>query len=461
MLLRVAGRSPLHTVFPEDRTVFLPEALARPWHLFAAYAGYLELLPRLIGQLAASVPLLDAAPVFALSGAVVAAAAGLLVYHASAGHIRSTALRALLGAAVVLLPLAPLEIADSGVDTSWYLMLALFWAALWRPATRGGLAAAAAAGFLTAASNPLALAFAPLFALRVAALRRVREHAATAGWAAGLLLQLPVMAAAHRSRLGDIGGLGQTLAFYAHDVLLPALGWRFAWALQAVLGRNGATLAVGLGLAAVGCLIAVTGSTRVRLFAAAAVVTGFLETAMAVTLSGWVPPEKVWFGFEPGSRYTALPVFLLQATAIVAVDGALRRRARAADAPGPTAAGPAAAGWRFRPPVRPRAWPASAAPPAIAAGVALVAVLSAGWATDFRNSYGRGQAGWWAPVAARWLTACERSASGQITVHAAELRSIALPCASLHGVARGYRAGEDGSSASAAASEATSGAAGR
>ena len=138
LLLRIAGPSPLTTIWAEDRTVFLVQALASPGHLFASYAGYLQLLPRLIAQLVSFLPLPEAAAAFALAGAVIAAAVALFVFHASAGHIHSAWLRGLLAAAVLLLPVAPLEIADSGVNTPWYLLFALFWAGLWRPRGRGG-----------------------------------------------------------------------------------------------------------------------------------------------------------------------------------------------------------------------------------------------------------------------------------------------------------------------------------
>ena len=203
LLLRIAGPSPATTIWAEDRTVFLVGALAGPRHLFAPYAGYLQLLPRLIAQLVSFLPLPDAAAAFAIIGAVIAAAVALFVFHASAGHIRSAWLRGLLAAAVLLLPVAPLEIAGSGVDTPWYLLFALFWAALWRPRTRGGMALAGAVAFLAGASTPLALALAPLLIVRIAALRQIREHAVTAGLAAGLLLQLPVIHAAHNSRTGQ------------------------------------------------------------------------------------------------------------------------------------------------------------------------------------------------------------------------------------------------------------------
>ena len=87
MLARIPGRPAWDTIYNEDLTVYLVDALARPWHLFTVYGGYIQLMPRLLGQLAASLPLRWAAEVFALSGALSAAASAILVFHASAGVI--------------------------------------------------------------------------------------------------------------------------------------------------------------------------------------------------------------------------------------------------------------------------------------------------------------------------------------------------------------------------------------
>ncbi len=340
LLLRIAGPSPLTTIWAEDRTVFLVQALATAGHLFASYAGYLQLLPRLIAQLVSFLPLPEAAAAFALAGAVIASAVALFVFHASAGHIHSVWLRGLLAAAVLLLPVAPLEIADSGVNTPWYLLFALFWAGLWRPRGRGGMALAGAVGFLAGASTPLALALAPLLILRMAALRRVREHAVTAGLAAGLLLQAPVILAAHNSRVDQTSSPGGVVGFVAHDVVLPALGWHLDWWLQAAAGRNGATLLVGCALAAVFGAIAVTQPARVRLVAAVALGCGFLLAAAAATLLRWVTVGSIHFHVEPGSRYTTLPIFLMEAAVIVAVDNVV--------APGPRAGAAGRAGGGVR-----------------------------------------------------------------------------------------------------------------
>jgi len=143
MLLRVAPLPSWDVVYAEDNGVFLVGALAHPWDLLAQFGGYLELVPRVLGQIVSLLPLWDAARVYAVSGALIAAVCALFTYHASEGYIRSPWLRGMLGAALILLPLAPIEMADSGVDSPWYLLPTAFWAVMWRPRTRSGMLAAA------------------------------------------------------------------------------------------------------------------------------------------------------------------------------------------------------------------------------------------------------------------------------------------------------------------------------
>lgn len=406
LLLRVPGPA-WRSLYAEDQYVFLVGALSNPWHLLVPYAGYLELLPRIIGQFAACLPLRDAAVAVTLTGAVVASGCALFVFHASAGHIRSAGWRALLAASVLLLPVATIEIADSGVNTPWYLMLALFWAVLWRPRTRTGLAVAALTGFLAAASDPLALVLAPLLAARLVALRRFREHAVTAGWAAGCLLQVPVAltgSAAHQSRVGKLAPPGQSLAFYGHDVVLPALGWHLSWHLTALAGLTGATLIAGGVLAVFFGWILVTQPGRVRLFVATALAGGLVYTVAAATISSWVATRQVTFFSEPGSRYTTLPIFLFASAAIVAADARTRQ------------AGP----------LRERGVRA------LAAIAVIVAVVVAGWVPDYRYPTGRSDWPAWAPVASRWLRDCDQPGTRSITVTAwGSPATVTIPCANL------------------------------
>ena len=412
MLVRVAGPvvPAWDSIYGEDLSVYLVQALQHPWPLLVPYAGYVQLVPRLIAQCAVYLPLRDAAAAFAILGALVTAGSALFVFHASAGHVRSAVLRFVLALAVVLLPVAQLEIADSGVNSAWYLLFALFWAVLWRPGTRTGMAGAAAVGFLTAASTTMSVVFAPLLLARVIALPRLREHAVTAGWAAGCLLQLPYVVSnlgSAQSRAAHAASPGQVLAFYGHEVILPALGWHLAWRLQAFAGRNGATLIIGAILAAFFGWALLTQRGQARVFVVACLITGFLSAAAGATLKPGVTTTPVAENFESGSRYTALPIFLIEAAAVVAVASFICRSQH-----------------RLR---------------TVAAVTALVGVLSVGWITDFRYQGWRGGTLNWPPTAAAWLHACQHAPDGIIHEPTGSQPRTPIPCASLR---RLYPAGQ-------------------
>jgi hypothetical protein len=386
MLARIGGRPAWDSVWAEDPGIYLPQALAHPWHLLQPYGGYLQLVPRLIGQIAAIVPIRDASVVFAVSGALIASACGLFTYHASAGQISSRWLRVLLGLSVVLLPVAQLEIADNGVNSIWYLLAALFWAALWRPRTRAGAVVTALVAFAAAVSSSLALLFAPLFVARAMVVpRRLREHTATAGWAVGSLAQVLIIVTSRVSRLRPHDPLN-AVRFYGHEVLLPALGWHLSWHLRHLAGLTGATVLAGGLIVIVLCAAVITQDRPCRVFIVAAVATGLVFTAVTSALAWGGPGQRVTIAVEHGARYSTVPILLLDAALIVAADAYARR-------------------W----------WPR---PRAIAAVAALILILVTGWATDFRYPvrHFAGRATDWHLIAGRWLRHCQHRPGGTITV---------------------------------------------
>ena len=386
MLARLGGRPAWDSVYAEDPGIYLPAALAHPWQLLQSYGGYLQLAPRLIGQIAALVPIRQASVVFAVGGALIASGCGLFVYHASDGIVSSRWLRALLGLSVVLLPVAQLEIADNGVNSIWYLLVALFWAALWRPRTRAGAWVAAVVAFAAAASTSLGLVFAPLFAARAIAVpRRLREHAATVGWALGCLLQVLIIVTSHTSRLTPHNPINAVL-YYSREVLLPTIGWHLSWHLRDLIGVNGASALVGGVILIVLAAAAATQPGRCRAFVVTATATGLVFTAITSAFAWGGPGQPVTVKVEHGARYSTLPILLLDAALIVAAGACARR-------------------W----------WPR---PKAIAAIVALVAVLAAGWVTDFRYPVRRlaGRPSAWEVTANAWLRQCQHNPTGTITV---------------------------------------------
>jgi hypothetical protein len=405
LLLRVAGVPAWDGTYGEDNGVFLVDGLVRPWHLFVPYSGYLELGPRVIGQFVASfVPIIDASAAYAVSGALIGAATGLFLYHASEGYVRAPWARAMLGAALVLLPIAPLDIIDSGVDSPWYAMAALFFAALWRPRSWPGMLAAALVACYASSSEIVAVLYAPLLVIRLLALPKVREHAVTAGWLLGLMLQVPVVLLSyvqHKQRLGALSTPGQTLAFYCHNVVLRAVGWHLSVWLKSLAGYNGATVIVG-GLLVLALAWAWgTGDRQVRLFTAVALLTGLVQTAFDATISRYVIYQAPTGNFMPAARYSTIPVLLIAASGIVAVDSYVRRHG----------------GVRQRG-IRP-----------LAAAAVLACLLGFGWVTDFRYVTQRAHDGRWLPYAQGLVTACTQDPGGGVTVNAWGGHHYTVPCA--------------------------------
>ena len=413
LLLRIPRIPAWDSLYAEDQGVYLFDALAHPWHLLVPYGGYEELVPRLIGQLISYLPLVDVAGPFALAGAGIAALCALFIYHAMDGWIWSPSLRALVGAALILLPLAPIEPADSTVGCPWYLLTALFFGLLWRPKTWAGMTAAALVAFAAASSELLALIYAPLVLARVVALPRWREHAVTLGWLAGLLVQLAMVRESyvqHTQRVTRLASPIRSLGFYFHNVALRAFGWRVSVRLVGITGLNGAALIVCAILVAVFGLVLVTGSRQVRVFVAVALIMGFVQTVFAATLVRYVTGQHYSYNFEDGSRYSVMPIMAMTAAVVVAVGASLRRQVIAGG------------GDRIR--------LARQSPWALAAAAGVVCVLALGWLSDYRYVTQRTSWGYWRPVAERMLTACEDSTTGEITTWTWG-GTITIPCSRL------------------------------
>jgi hypothetical protein len=197
------------------------------------------------------------------------------------------------------------------------------------------MAAAAAIGFVTAASTSIAIVFAPLLAIRLFALRRPRDHAVTAGWLVGCLVQVPFLiqfavSGGHRIPGNETlpykqnNRLGNSLAFYFHDVILRSVGWHPSWWIESRTSQAQATLIVAVALAAVlGVIMA--RQHQARPFIIAALVTGFGYTIFAVILDPWAAVTAT-VDNEIAARYTALPTFLIVAALIAGTDCALRSR---------------------------------------------------------------------------------------------------------------------------------------
>jgi hypothetical protein len=173
-------------VWAEDGAVFLSAAYRTSFFsaLSSPYAGYLQAVPRSLAALTTAFPVRDAAWVLAASAAAARAAVSLFVFRASSGHLRSTSVRAMLAATVVLLPVGGLEVLDNIANLHWYFTFAAFWAVLWRPSRRWECALAAVVVVLAVGSDPLTALLLPLVVLRAICIRRWRDQIVTMCFAA-------------------------------------------------------------------------------------------------------------------------------------------------------------------------------------------------------------------------------------------------------------------------------------
>jgi hypothetical protein len=191
-LTRMWSSVPLDSIWAEDGGIWLPEAMTRGFldALTTTWNGYLQISPRLVAEPVAHLPVAWFAPAMALCGAAIVTGCAFLVWRASAGHIENPQLRAALAAMVVLLPVVGVESLDNVTNSIWFLLFASFWVLLWRPSTFARAAAAGGFIFVVALSNLAIVVFAPLWLLRLIAIRDRRDAAILIGFAVGTALQL-------------------------------------------------------------------------------------------------------------------------------------------------------------------------------------------------------------------------------------------------------------------------------
>jgi hypothetical protein len=328
-VFRVGPHAALGALWAEDGQVFLQGALLQGFldAVFDAYAGYLVVVPRLIGEVGNLVPLEDAPAAISLSAALVVALSGLAVWYAGAALIRNPYLRGTLVLVMVLSPVASLEAVAAASYVSWYMLFATFWLLLWRPPTSRAAVLAGLFILATALSNPGVWYFAPVFALRLLVARDRRDALILGSYALGSAIQLPVTLSSTENTVdpvwtGDIwtafvqrvvdgAALGESLGGEAWS----SWGWPFLIALLAV---------------AAGCLLAglLRTTPSARWFAAIAIPTslGMFVISAYQRAVGFVMTWPPGADSGLGGRYAIVPALLLVSVALVLIDQSLKPR---------------------------------------------------------------------------------------------------------------------------------------
>ena len=194
-LLRQPGVPSWNTIWVEDGVIYTQQAnAAGPFHvLFRSYAGYLQLIPRLLAVPTAYLPGRDLAVYLAVSSAVVCGLAAAFVYRSTLGWIESVPIRLALATMVVLGPAVAIETTATITNSIWILLAVLPWAFLSVLEKRRDVAMRATVAFIVATSTVLAAVYLPL-AVWLAVKRRTRGSIASlAALSVGLVVQLAVV----------------------------------------------------------------------------------------------------------------------------------------------------------------------------------------------------------------------------------------------------------------------------
>jgi hypothetical protein len=324
-MLRIGPSSALNSLWAEDGPVFLEKAMTHDFlsALTTTWSEYLVVAQSLIGELATLAPLRDAPVVMNLTAALVVAFSGLAIWFASAAHIRSPFLRALLVALTVLVPVGSIETVVSPTNVSWYLAVAIFWLLLWRPATTSGAVLSAGLILIGGLSTPVVFFFIPIALLRAVAIRDRRDALIVGTFALATAAQL--LAVLNSPRISsDVWTSGIITTFLQRVVSGSVLGLELSGSIWTDWGWP---FLIAITAAVVACLIVLAmRAASSRLFAAIAIATSvvmFLVSSYQRGLGGMAWPVGVYGSI--GARYTVVPTLLLIGAALALVDA--RRRA--------------------------------------------------------------------------------------------------------------------------------------
>lgn len=194
-LLRQRGVPSWDTIWVEDGPVYVGQANERGAIavLLHGYAGYLQLLSRLLAVPTAFLPVSWIAAYLAVSSAIVTTLLAGFVYRSTGGWIATTRVRLAVGAIAALGPAAAIETTATVTNVIWPLLAAAPWAFASRRRSGSDVAMRATVAFLAATSTLLSAVFVPL-AIGALVRRRARADLVVAlTFAAGLVIQLLVV----------------------------------------------------------------------------------------------------------------------------------------------------------------------------------------------------------------------------------------------------------------------------
>jgi hypothetical protein len=329
-LAREAAVSAWDTVWAEDGSVFLRDALNEPFlsTLVEPYGGYVHVIPRLIASVAGALPLDHAALVFSVAWAVVVSLSALFIYFASTEVFRSPWTRLAISLLAAFLPAAGSELLGNATNLHFYLIYTCFWALVWRSEKRGALAVRAITVVAATLSDPLTILFAPLVIHGVVVRKTRSAFVIPLVFASGLAIQLAAMAASEspqRLTRFDPADIAPLFALRVTGSLL--VGDRFIDDLWFMLGRG---FAYGsLAVVMLACFVgAAKAGPRTRVFVAVCCLyaaTFFFVDLFGRGSAGMRPGSDAATWHLAGARFTYAPILFLSAALLAVADDIGRR----------------------------------------------------------------------------------------------------------------------------------------
>ena len=328
-LARIGWTGSLDALWAEDGPIYLGGALENGFldALTTEYAGYLVLVPRLLGEVGSAVPLRDAPAAMAIASALAVALTGLVVYYAAAGQIASPLLRLALAGLTVLTAVGGTETIVSAANVPWFMLVGTFWLLLWRPRSDWSAGLGGAYVAITALSTPGTVFFFPIAALRAFAVRDRRDLAIVGSYFGANLVQ------AYAIARSDYEGVDPVWTGDVWTVLLQRVadgavfGLRLGGEIWALLGWPFLIL---LTIALLGGLLggAWRSSPSVRYLAALVIPLSVLMFVVSIYQRAVATP-MLWHDGQwiaDAGRYALVPVMMLVSLIFVIVDRGWRGR---------------------------------------------------------------------------------------------------------------------------------------
>jgi hypothetical protein len=187
---RLRGPGPFNSIFAEDASYFLSDALAHDpvSAVTTPFNGYFHIGPRLLTEIATLAPLPWMPAVMSIESALILGLIAVLVFVASAAHLRSLPARLLVSAPVVVTASAENVAATTTNNVAtlqFWAAYAVFWVLLWVSPSRKARTVGIVVVALTAVSTMLTVVLIPLALLRLYVRRTWYEVILTGTLAAG------------------------------------------------------------------------------------------------------------------------------------------------------------------------------------------------------------------------------------------------------------------------------------